>query len=125
MPGPDGKWYVIGIYYGCKYCDAPLGLNIDLFDDDDMRSWGAWELPIIGGPERPNFGIPTINPNELTAGIFNALDDAGVNVGEDEDERDAFLDDFDLLEIVGKAMSKAADAFDKERKPIKPKARKR
>ena|ERR1041384_1566968 len=113
IPGPDDSWYVIGLYHGCNNgCNTPLGLSIDLFDAEDMRTWDANRLPIIGGPDHPNFGIPIIDIDSLKIAIFNALDMCGVCVGEDEDERESCMDEFDAQELVSSVAYSTAKQFD-------------
>lgn len=101
IPGPDGKWYVIGLYHGCKDCSTPAGLSIDLMDEAELADWDAQDLPVIGGPDHPNFGIGVLDIDLFRVALFKCLDDHGVNCGEDEEVREDLAAEMDLHALIG------------------------
>lgn len=77
--------------------------------------WDAKDLPVIGGPDHPNFGIPLVNIDLLRVALFKTLDDHGVNTGEYEIERDDLADEMDLWAMMSGVAWDTVNEFDKER----------
>lgn len=45
LKGPDGSWYSISIYPGCKDCDTPAGVQIGRHSPESAEAWGVTEVP--------------------------------------------------------------------------------
>jgi len=116
IPGPDGMWYVIGPYHGCNNgCSEPAGLFIDLMDAEELADWRrSDQLPVIGGPEHKNFGIPVLSLDHLVKHLSAALEEAGFRPPDDYDEIQDALKDMGLLDPVRSAMWDTEKDFDKE-----------
>jgi hypothetical protein len=115
IPGPDGRWYVIGPYHGCNNgCNEPAGLFIDLFDADDMALWDADKLPVIGGPEHENFGIPVLDVSRLIGPLAKVMEEMGFTPPDEYDSLRDALGDADLPDAVREAMWETEQAFKKQ-----------
>lgn len=64
MRGPNGMWYGIRVYTGCRDCDAPVGIDIFAIKDQDNDFYdikGMPELEFVDGMA----SIPVLHAQKL------------------------------------------------------------
>jgi len=99
MPGPDGKWYLLMVYPGCKNCDSPVGVDIQLIGPRVAKR--DWEIDVDAVPYLPLHGKqpacgslavlhPSILRRKFTAALVGLevdggkVDEVGASVAMDE-----------------------------------------
>lgn len=45
LPGPDGTFYALQFYYGCKSCDTGCAVIVHRFTAEEAAQWGVPDLP--------------------------------------------------------------------------------
>lgn len=114
IPGPDGKWYVLSVGGGCVDCSTPIGLAIDLYDDQDMQDWDAYELPVIGGPDNCFFGAPIIDIDIFRKEIAKVLEEGGVRPQREYETIADQCSDLDFNDALIGSAHATAEKFDDE-----------
>jgi hypothetical protein len=79
FPGPDGTVYTFDTYLGCRYCDAPPGITIQVFrgrSKEDLDFDMPPSLPLRGvGDEYGCFPLSLIDPKTLANDIVEEIGD--------------------------------------------------
>ena len=81
--GPDNSWYILQIYPSCQGCGTAAGITIYKFATDEMKDWGAEQLPIIDIPYdgkaieviHPRLFLEGLEAAELCENGFEGLED--------------------------------------------------
>lgn len=96
MPGPDGKWYLLMVYPGCKNCESPVGVDIQLMGSRVAKR--DWDIDVRRVPNLPfhdgNAALAVLHPSILrrkfTASLVglevdgDRVDEVGASVAMDE-----------------------------------------
>lgn len=86
LPAPDGGWYLLRRYPGCRYCDSPAGLDIIHVTNSALGSstGGVSSLEMATGLKSVGT-LPAVPTHELSQGVFEAniavLSQAGLRHG--------------------------------------------
>lgn len=113
LKAPNRKWYAIGIYGGCKNCDAPAGVAIDLFDREQCELFDLDGVEVV---EHNNAGWGVIDAKNLRAAAEQELKLAGV-LKDGLDEYD--LDEVDWFHVIRTAVFNTYRQAVKEREAFK------
>lgn len=108
MPGPNRAWYFLSVYPGCRECDAPVGVSIDLLNRDEWRDQDIKpeDVPTIADSTRRNSGVPVVDGGLLADAMIRAIESLGLWKPEDDIDRDTWVEELDRMDIVVDSVSK-------------------
>lgn len=124
LAAPYRQWYVLSIYPGCKNCDTPAGVSIDLMSCDDVRDQDIdlADLPILADREYKYSGVPVVALRDLQHTFMDAIIANGMWTPEDDIEREIMQDELGeepLIEAVRRTEQRVTSEQKQAREAVK------